>query len=189
MNQKTFSQEDTNKMTYDEFGKIIDDLVSKIESSGIKFEAVAPILRSGAIQGMMLAIKLKIFKVIPLGLKSNYETGEIDELFTVPEVELRGNSNILICENNTYSGHTATKAIALLQRKYPKATLYYATIAKVYGGPESFDGIKDYFYGVKTNEMFKADQLESVRLNLRPNITIFPWENTEDELKDINATL
>src|SRR5258708_31008394 len=104
---RIYTTEDTNKMSFEEFGETINSLLNKILDANLKLDAIAPILRSGAITGMMLAIKLKIFKVIPLGLKSNYNTGEIDQLFDIPVIEIGENSNILVCENNTYSGHTA----------------------------------------------------------------------------------
>ncbi len=74
------------------------------------------------------------------------------------------------------------------KEKYPTATIYYATVAKVYGGPENIDNAKEYFFGIQTNEYFKASANEEKRLGLRPKITIFPWETAAYELADINST-
>lgn len=97
------------------------------------------------------------------------------------------NPNILVCETNTSSGASANKSIALIKGKYPTSTIYYATVAKVYGGPDNLDHVKEYFWGVQTNEAFKASDEEMKRLGLRPKITIFPWETAEFELSDINS--
>ena len=95
-------------------------------------------------------------------------------------------NNILICENNTSSGATARAAIAHLKTLFPAAKLYYATVAKVFGGPDSFEGVENYFFGVRTNERFLASPAQMKEFSLRPGITIFPWEITEHELEEMN---
>ena len=56
-------KEDTNKMNYEEYGEIVEKLFQHINQSNVVFNAVVPILRSGAIPGMMIAIKLKIINI------------------------------------------------------------------------------------------------------------------------------
>lgn len=95
--------------------------------------------------------------------------------------------NILLCEGNTSSGSISVKAAKVLKEKYPEAQIYLATLTKVFGGPEKLEGVEHVFYGRLTNESFKASEEEIVTLNIRKGITIFPWENADDELADINS--
>jgi hypothetical protein len=54
-------------------------------------------------------------------------------------------------------------------------------------GPEALEGIERVFYGRMTDENFEASEDEKKKFSLRSGITIFPRENVEDELADINA--
>jgi hypothetical protein len=92
----------------------------------------------------------------------------------------------LICENNTSSGATAQAAIDLLKSHFPASKLYYATVAKVFGGPNSFAGTEAYFFGRLTNERFIATRDEITTYELRPGVTLFPWEIANDELSEMN---
>ena len=94
--------------------------------------------------------------------------------------------NILICENNTRTGATAQAAISRLKKMFPHSELHYATVAKVFGGPDYFKGAEAYYFGVQTNERFLASPDQMKEFSLRPGITLFPWETAEHELKEIN---
>lgn len=165
--------------------KQIEDYCSSTQTV---FDAVVPVLRSGAIPGIILAVKLKVLRILPLQLKYKYETGKLDQLLELQQVKLPKKAKLLICENYTYSANTAQAAIKISHAKYPDAKLYYATVAKVvYGGDDELPFIKRYFYGVLTNEMFKLIDGQAATKQIRQKITIFPWEDTDAELVDINS--
>lgn len=185
-------------MDWSEFGKILNVLIQKLDDyqkeHTIRFDIVAPILRSGGIPATAIANKFKITRLLPVQVKYVYDENdpskiEHKQMLSLPEIlqDTPENPNILVCETNTGSGDSAKKSIALIKEKYPVSTIYYATIAKVYGGPDDFTHVKKYFWGVQTNEFFKADDAEIKRLALRPGITIFPWETAKFELSDINS--
>ena len=52
---KKYTTSDTNPMNYQEFEQIMEKLVQKIKDSKIKFDAVVPILRNGAIPATIIA--------------------------------------------------------------------------------------------------------------------------------------
>ncbi|MCD4694521.1 phosphoribosyltransferase [bacterium] len=198
MTKKIYTISDTNHMDWAEFGKILNTLIQKLDDyqkkNNMKFDIVAPILRSGGIPATAIANRFKIMLFLPIQMKYIYDENdptkvEHKQMISLPELlqKTPNNPNILVCETNTGSGESANKSIALIKEKYPTSTIYYATIAKVYGDPDTLEHVKDYFWGVQINESFKANKEEEKRLSLRPKITIFPWETAEFELSDINS--
>jgi hypoxanthine phosphoribosyltransferase len=179
---------DVNAMSWEEYGAAIQGLLRKIRASGIQFDAVAPIMRSGAIPGNAVAISLGVTKIIPLQFKYLRQPDGLKSMMPMPTSLQRmpAPSNILICENNTSSGNTAQAAIELLKKHFPTSKLCYATVAKVFGGPDSIAGIEEYFFGRLTNERFVATEEEILTLDLRPGVTLFPWEVVKDELNEMN---
>jgi len=192
-----YTNKDTNPMSREEFGNVLTDLIKKIDSYlneyNIKFDIIVPILRSGMIPATAISNRFKITNILPIQVKYVYDEltskQNLEQVLPFPKLlqSIPKSPNILICETNTGSGKSAKKVIDLLCKNYPDAKLYYSTVAKVYWGPDTFDNIKSYFYGIQTNEFFKANSQEEKKLNLRPKITIFPWETTEYELSDIHS--
>lgn len=198
MVKKEYTTTDTNPMGWEEFGEILNILIQKLDSyqekHGMRFDIVAPILRNGGIPAVAIANKFKITRFLPVQVKYVYGTddparSELKQILSLPEIlqDVSEKPNILVCETNTGSGESAKKSIYIMREAYPAANIYYATVAKVYGGPDAFENVRVYFWGVQTNEFFKASDEEAGRLGLRLNITIFPWETAEFELADINA--
>ena len=66
----------TNPMGWTEFHQTINKLIDGLK--GDSFDAVTPILRSGAIPATMIANKLQIIRTIPVQVKYNYEQKNID---------------------------------------------------------------------------------------------------------------
>lgn len=188
---KVLTLNDTNPMSYDEFGKVVNRLIVQLdaycEKNNLKFDIIVPILRSGGIPGSIIAVHFREIKILPIQLKC-YPGNIVKQLLTVPQLSLSvpKSPNILICETNTSTGRSAKAAIRLLKDRYPDATLFYSTVVKVFGGPDKFDGVKEYFYGIQSDEnvIATADQVNN--LGLRTGITIFPWENADDELLAAN---
>jgi hypoxanthine phosphoribosyltransferase len=183
---RTFTPDDTNPMSWDEYGAAVQTLLDRVRATGLSFDAISPIMRSGGIPGNVLAIRLQITRIIPLQFKYLSDPARLEQINPAPPPSIAGQPNILICENNTSTGGTAQAAIARLKMMFPQGRLHYATVAKVFGGPDSFAGIEGYYFGVQTNERFLASPARMKELSLRPGITIFPWETTEHELKEIN---
>ncbi len=188
-----FTISDINPVSYEELGEFMDVLSSKIETyfrdKDEKIDIIVPLLRTGGITGGILSIRLRVLNVLPVQFKYFYNPTTIKQILSLPEIltEIPESPNILLTEGNTSSGSIAKEAAKLLKQKYPNSKIYHATVSKVYGGPEKLDNIEEIFYSVLTNENFKADEKEIAELHIRKGITIFPWENAEDELRDINS--
>lgn len=191
MSNQQYTVTDTNRMSWEEFGNITYKLLEEIQNSQIHFDAVAPVLRNGAIPGTIIANKLEIITYLPIQVKYDYGMNKHVQMlpFYKPlTIDLGESPKILVTESNTFSGESAIKSAQIIKEAFPKAKLYYATITRVYRKTEiTLPMYEKYFYGVMTNENFEADQVVESKLRLRPKITIFPWETEEKELKDINS--
>jgi hypothetical protein len=143
-------------------------------------------MRSGGILGNILAIRFQVINIIPLQFKYMSEPTRPEQMNPVLCRPSTDRLTVLICENNTSTGGTARAAIARLRSLFPNSRLHYATVAKVFGGPDSFEGVEGYYFGVQTDERFLASPAQIKELPLRPGITLFPWEIAEHELPEIN---
>jgi hypothetical protein len=187
---RKYKEKDINKMSWEEFESLANSLIKQVNdyfgSKGEKIDLITPLHRTGGIVGGYMAIKMRIIPMLPVQFK--HSTEKIDQISGLPEilVKIPENPNILFCEGNTSAGSVSKKAAKLIKGKYPNSKIYLATLAKVYGGPEEIEGIEKVFYGTLTNEGYKATDEEVKKLGLRKGITIFPWENTEEELKELN---
>lgn len=185
-----YKKEDINKMSWNEFDSLLNSLIQQVQNyfseNNERIDLISPLHRTGGIVGGIMAIKLKIIPMMPIQFKHNPE--KIDQISGLPEmlINLRDNPNILFCEGNTSAGSVSKKAAKLIKEKYPNSKIYLATLTKVYGGPSDIEGIDKIFYGILTNEGYKATDEEVEKLQLRRGITIFPWESIDDELKELN---
>lgn len=187
-----YTEKDANPMSWQEFNGLTNVLVEKIIEhfgSTDNVHVISQLHRTGGIVGSVLAIKMNIIPMLPVQFKYSYNPTEIRQIISIPDilVPVPEDMNIILAEGNTSSGSIAKKAAQAIKEKYPKAKIYLATLSKVYGGFEELEGIEKVFYGTMTNENFKATPEEASKLSLRSGVTIFPWENAESELKDINA--
>ncbi|MBI1327452.1 MAG: hypothetical protein GC136_07390 [Alphaproteobacteria bacterium] len=184
--RKIYDISHTNQMSWEEFDSIVKNLIEQVKDK--KFDAIAPILRSGSIPATIIANKLKITSFIPLQLKYAYPEQDITVKIppTIPtDINSQDPLKILVVECNTSSGKAARKAYELLHSTFPNSELHYACVTKVSLGsnaPETLTGYQAYYVGRHTNELF----LEPDRTDLRHGITIYPWETAEYELEDIN---
>lgn len=188
-----FTEEDTNRMSWEEFDRLTDALINKINAyfstQGAHVDVISQLHRTGGIIGSVMAIKMKIVPLLPVQFKYSYHPTRIDQIISVPDilVDVPEKMHILLCEGNTSSGSIAMRAAKVIREKYPRAKIYLATLVKVFGCPEELEGIEHVFYGVMSDEKFQANEQQKKELNLREGITVFPWERAEDELFEINA--
>lgn len=193
MNRK-YTVDDSNPISWDEFGNLTTKLLNNIQvylnNHKISLDAIAPILRNGAIPGTIIANKLEITTLLPVQVKYDYGSNRPEQLlpFCKPLTsDLGEKPKILVTECNTFSGESARLTAEIIKKTYPKASLFYATVTRVFRKPEiNLPLYEEYFYGVMTNENFEAKADEVGKLRLRKGITIYPWETPEKELKDIN---
>jgi len=187
-----FSSGQTNPLSWSEFDQYTRTLQQKVEkffyNKKEKIDVICPLHRTGGIVGGILSIRMKILPILPTQFKYFFNPTSIKQISTLPDflIAIPEKANILFCEGNTNAGSISTAAARIIKEKYPEAKIYLATVCKVFGGPEKLAGIEDIFYGVMTDEAFKAEAEDFQKYELRKGITIFPWENIEDELTEIN---
>lgn len=187
-----YTSKDTNRMSWEEFDQLTDILIDKVSTyfskHGGKIDVISQLHRTGGIIGSTMAIKMKIIPLLPVQFKYSYNPTRIDQIISVPDilVDVPQNMNVLLCEGNTSSGSIAKRAAQAIHEKYPQSKIYLATLVKVFGCPETLEGIECVFDGVMSNEKFLATEEQKKTLNLREGITLFPWERAQDELADIN---
>ena len=185
--------DDVNPMSWADFGNALDSPLSKIvsycKSTNTQFDIVAPILRSGGVTGSAIAINLGITAFLPIQFKHMPGSREPRQMLSVPDIlqDPPASPNILVCETNTDRGIMAVNAIELIQSQYSTAKVFYATLAKVYGGSKDLTGAVESFFGVETNERSVLSEADCEAKGVRPGICIFPWENAEDEISQING--
>lgn len=184
-----YQLEDTNTMSWDEFGELCDKLVEDVKFIGVKFDAIAPILRNGMIPATVIANKLEIINIIPIHLKYFYNPTEIRLMLPIVKpLSMGNNPKILVVESNTSSGQTAIKTHSLIKEEFPDSEIYYATVTRVFKNPSpNLSMYKKYLYGIMTDEDLLASEEEKRDYSLREGITIFPWETAERELNEINS--
>lgn len=193
MQVNKYTEKDTNPMSWQEFDELTDVLIKKITDhfGGTEnVHVISQLHRTGGIVGGVLAIKMGVVPSLPVQFKYSYNPTEIKQIISLPDilVPIPEEMNVILAEGNTNSGAIAKRTAQAIREKYPRAKIYLATLSKVYGGFEELEGIEKVFYGIMTNESFKATPEEVENLSLRKGITIFPWEKAESELADINAT-
>lgn len=185
-----YKEEHINNMSWEEFDSLINKLIDDVDLyfKGInqKIDLITPLHRTGGIIAGMMSIRLGVIPLLPVQFKHGLE--KIDQISTLPEllIDLPETPNILFCEGNTSTGSVSKRAVKLVKERYPKAKIYLATVAKVYGGPEEIEGVEKIFYGTLTNENNKATDEEIERMKIRRGVALFPWEKAEDELFELN---
>jgi hypothetical protein len=188
-----FTRAHINLMSWTEFGELTELLFHEVaqhfERYGQEIDVIAPLLRTGGIIGGIMGIRAKIIPTLPIQLKYSYNPTNVNQIISLPEFIIKGSNEpkILLCEGNTNSGGTAKRAALLIKQRYPQAKIFLATLTKVFGGPEKLEGIEKIFYGRLTDENFCASEEERDKYSLRRGITIFPWEDAQSELNDINS--
>lgn len=185
-----YTEKDTNKMSWEEFGNVCDNLLKKIQESKVHFNIIVPILRNGMIPATVIANRLQILNIMPVQVKYEYATQSPNQRLPVLkplDINIPDYPNILVVESNTFSGKSAEKVCELVKSIYPNSNIYYATVTRVFRKSiNELSMYKEYFYGVMTDEELVATDEEKKKYNLREKITIYPWETVEYELEDIN---
>jgi hypothetical protein len=188
---RKYSRLDLSPLPWSVFGEAYARLGRRVDAHVRRegpFHALVPILRSGAIPGGMLAVRLGLTVVLPVQLKWSRRPARVETLLPLPlGFPLPPAPQVIVCDVNTSSGETAREAVRQVRHRYPAARVCFATVARVHGGPEAIEGADAYLHGIETDEGFVATEAERRTLGLRPGATLFPWERARDELAELNG--
>lgn len=176
------------RISYAEFGIILNKLTRKLKKSGIKFDLVVPILRSGAVTGVHLASKLGVTNLLPAQYKYIYEPErKMVKKFNFPKLRypVPDKAKILVTDTNVISGSQAQRVIFDVRKKYPQAKIYFAS-ASVDRSLRPLKEVEEIFYGMKSNE---NECLNGENKKKRGRcILVLPWESMADRWQEIRST-
>lgn len=188
-----YKKSDFRKVNWEEYGKTLEALFGKVKryvkKSGIKIDAVVPILRGGSFPGTYLAFKLHLLGILPVQYKyflSNRKI-ELKKISGFSKNTLNKKlPAFLLVENNHCFGLTASTAAKDLKKMFPDCKIIYAADHIDYSY-RKISNVEKTFYGKLTNET-KALTGEECKIKKIENICyLFPWENLKEEMATIKG--
>jgi hypothetical protein len=185
---------DLRPLSYHEYGGLLETLTDRVSSlrrdRGIRLDAVAPILRSGAFPGAHLASRLGIITMLPVQYKHTYRPEcPVESRFALPslEIELGAKPTILLADTNTVTGEVAARAAADLRTRWPHGELILATVMLDLS-LQAIPGIDHLIWAQRTNERRTLSSEQLVRAGLSNDVFVFPWENPDEQWAEIQAS-
>lgn len=183
-----YKKEDFKKMSWEDYGKILENLGEKVEDyvkqNNIKIDVVVPILRGGAFPGAFLAYKLGLLRIVPVQYKYFFTDGKIElrKILGFPKesLVLPVKPVFLLVEGNHCFGLTGTTAAKDLKTEFPDSKIIYAADTMDYGYKKN-DFADAIFYGKLTNETRVLTPEQCGEKGIENISNIFPWEDIEEE--------
>jgi len=179
----------------DEFvDKIYNDVKKYLSENNLKIKYIIPILRGGGIPAIMFSHMFDVIEMLPIQLKHNDATNRIDTkigLDFVKNVDVSVNECVLLVEGNHVTGSTANVAIDLIKQKFgDKVKIIYVSLTRDYTYRDSVRDVCYTSWAMSTNEMKELSEDECKKLNINYSlVSVYPWENVDEELKALNAEL
>ena len=176
----------------DEFvKKIYKDINNYIIENNLKIKYIVPIMRGGGIPAIIFSHKFDIIDMLPIQLKHNSETHCIDKKIGLEHIEstkLNNNECILLVEGNHVTGKTAQLAVDMIKEKFgDDVKIIYISLTRDYSYRDSVKGVCYTTWAMTTNEMKELSKEECKKMNINYNlVSVYPWENIEEELKELN---
>jgi hypoxanthine phosphoribosyltransferase len=186
------AKEDLHQLSYGEFGELLDVLVQHVrtvcQEQGIRIDAVAPILRSGAFPGCHLASKLGVTDILTLQYKHTYDPSQPVRSYRDPIIPhcLAADATILLADTNTVTGEIARRAVADIRAVLPECRIVFASVMLDIS-VETLAGIDFLIYARRTNERRTLSREEARRVGTSDEVYIFPWEDLEEQWNEIQA--
>ena len=191
-----YKKEDFKRMTWEKYGEILETLYRKVEKyikeNNIGIDAVVPILRGGAFPGTYLAYRLSLLRIIPIQYKYFFHDGDLSKiklkrLLDFPkDVNLPENPTFLLVEQNMCFGTTVISAAEHLKKIYPNCKIILAADTMDYSYRD-FDIFEAIFWGTLNNDTKELSIEEAKKLGIETDLSLFPWENLEEEYTTVQA--
>lgn len=184
-------------VSWDQYQAVVDDLTQKIKTylydNDISFDFIVPILRGGGVLSISLSHSLGVLPFFPAQykyLRNDDTEGAYKPIKLLCSLDALKNKskeyNILVTEGNHCSGQTAQMCINDIITIIPKAKIYYASITRDYSYTNQMNNTIYEWWGILTNESKKLNQTQCDNLSIVNKYTIFPWENAEEEIQEVN---
>ena len=185
-----FTKRSFAKISWNEIDSITDKLAKSvnrfIKKSNLEIAYIAPIIRGGDIPAVLLSHKLGVLRFFPMQInKQNF----LFEPAGIKLPRLKPKQAILLVEGNQVSGGTSNMAVKKIHDIFGKsANVIYVCISTDYSTKDKVKNIVFNDYGILTNEMQTLSNTECKKLGVRSKLTLYPWENIIEELKEANSS-
>ena len=171
--------------------KIYLDVKDYLDKTNLKVRYIAPILRGGGVPAVKLSHMLKVIDMLPIQLKHNSETQEIDikvGLDYVKNSHINDDECILLVEGNHVTGTTSNIAVKLLREKFgDNVKIIYVSLGRDYTYRNSVENVCYTTWGMTTNETKEVSKEDCEKLGIDYSlVSVYPWENIEEELFELN---
>ena len=171
--------------------KIYLDVKDYLNKANLKVRYIAPILRGGGVPAVKLSHMLKVIDMLPIQLKHNSETQEIDikaGLDYIKNPQINDDECILLVEGNHVTGTTSNIAVKLLREKFgDNVKIIYVSLGRDYTYRNSVENVCYTTWGMTTNETKEVSKEDCEKLGIDYRlVSVYPWENIEEELFELN---
>lgn len=191
-----YTKKDLDLISWDRIDGFIDKIYKDVNNylvkNNLKIKYIIPIMRGGGVPAIIFSHKFDVIDMIPIQLKHNHETHNVDKklgLENIENVEVDNNECILLVEGNHVTGKTANIAVDLIKDKFGNnVKIIYVSLTRDYTYRNSVKGVSYTTWAMTTNEMKELSKDECKELDIDYNlVSVYPWENIEEELKALNA--
>ena len=191
-----YTKKDLDLISWDRIdnfiNKIYKDVSNYLINNNLKIKYIVPIMRGGGIPAIMFSHLFNVIDMLPIQLKYNYETHNIDKklgLDYVKNANIGSNECILLVEGNHVTGKTANIAADLIRKKFGEnVKIIYVSLTRDYTYRNSVTNVCFTTWAMTTNEMKELSKDECRKRNINYNlVSVYPWENIEEELSALNS--
>lgn len=188
-----YKYEDLKDITWDEVDEMVNilykDIKEYIDINNLSIKYISPIVRGGDIPSVMLSHMLNVVDMLPIQLKNNNGNIELKiGLDYVKDTTINENECILLVDTNHITGRTANIAVENILNKFGNNTkIIYVTLTRDYTHRFSVEKVMHNIWTRLTNESMELSEEMCINLNIPyKKISIYPWENKEEELRELN---
>ena len=171
--------------------KIYQEVKQYLEEAHLSIRYIAPIIRGGGVPAIKFSHLFDVVDMLPIQLKHNSETNAIDTkigLDYVQNTDLQENECILLVEGNHVTGRTANIAANMLRQKFGETVkIIYVSLTRDATYENSVENVCFTTWAMTTNETKELSKEECEKRNINYwLVSVYPWENVEEELKELN---
>ena len=191
-----YTEKDLELISWDRIDNFINKIYKEVNNylikANLKIKYIVPIMRGGGIPAIIFSHLFDVIDMLPIQLKYNYETHNIDKkigLDYVKNTNIDSNECILLVEGNHVTGKTANIAVDLIRKKFgDNVKIIYVSLTRDYTYRNSVNNVCFTTWAMTTNEMKELTEDECKKLNINYNlVSVYPWENIEEELRALNT--
>lgn len=184
-------------MNWEEYQKLVnkisDDLRRLQVEKGVCFKYIVPVLRGGGVLAVSLSHSLDVPQLLPIQYKYEFDDtnrySPVEKLSCFELVRREEGINVLVTEGNHCTGETAQRCIDKIKDCFPNCKIYYASVGRDYSFLNYMNNTEYETYGILTNETEKLSQEECDKLGIKNKLCVYPWENVEEEVIEVNNSL